>query len=282
MRSTCLTAPPGGLNLGALAMKSRSFIGALAVAFAFFALTVPTRSAESSAEGRQYYELRVYTTANQEQQELVNEYWRKAGVPAYNRAGIKPIGVFTENKESATNKIYVLIPYDSLGSFEAMGKRLEADDEYQTAAADFMNRTKNNAPYARMDTSLLLAMSGMPELALPPSSADKSPWIFELRTYLSPTEAKGANKIEMFNAGEIEVMKEVGLNPVFFAGTVAGPQMPSLVYMNSGPDMEKYRAKWRGFGPHPVWKKLLADAKYKDNMSGIQSVFLKRTSASEI
>jgi hypothetical protein len=42
---------------------------------------------------------------------------------------------------------------------------------------------------------------------------------------LSPTEAKGANKIDMFNAGEIEIMKEVGLNPVFFAGTIAGPKM---------------------------------------------------------
>ena len=234
------------------------------------------------AENRQYYELRVYTTKDQEQQSLINDYWQKAAIPAYNRAGIKPIGVFTENKETPTNRIYVLIPFDALSAFESLPERLTADSEYQTAAADFMNRSKSNAPYVRMDTSLLIAMAGMPQLAVPPSSKDKTPWIFELRTYFSPTEAKGANKIDMFNAGEIQIMKEVGLSPVFFAGTLAGPQMPSLVYMNSGPDMDQYKAKWRGFGPHPVWKKLAADPKYKNNMSGSQSVFLKRTEASQI
>ena len=86
----------------------------------------------------------------------------------------------------------------------------------------------------------------------------------------------------MFNDGEIEVMKEIGLNPVFFSGTVLGPQMPSLVYMVSGPDMKQYKNVWKKFGPHPVWKKLSGDPKYKDNMTGIQSVFLKRTDASQI
>jgi hypothetical protein len=145
-----------------------------------------------------------------------------------------------------------------------------------------MNRGKSEAPYVRMDTSLLRAMSGMPKLSVPPSTAEKKPWIFELRTYLSPTEGKGANKIEMFNAGEIEVMKEVGLSPVFFAGTIAGPQMPNLTYMVSGADMDQHKQHWRGFGPNPVWKKLSADPQYKDNVSGIQNVFLKRTSASQI
>ena len=257
-------------------MKLRSFFRALCLA------VVGIVSVCHAAENRQYYELRVYTTKDQEQQSLINNYWQKAAIPAYNRAGIKPIGVFTENKETPTNRIYVLIPFNSLGVFESLPDRLAADSEYQTAAADFMNRAKNNAPYARMDTSLLVAMTGMPKLAPPPSTVDKSPWIFELRTYISPTEAKGANKIEMFNAGEIQIMQEVGLNPVFFAGTLAGPQMPSLVYMTSGADMEQYKAKWRGFGPHPVWKKLAADPKYKNNMSGSQSVFLKRTEASQI
>jgi hypothetical protein len=176
----------------------------------------------------------------------------------------------------------VLIPFDSLSSFESLPARLAADTTYQTDSADFMNRTKTNSPYTRMDTSLLRAMTGMPTLALPPSTAEKKPWIFELRTYFSPTEGKGANKIAMFNAGEIPVMKEVGLNPVFFAGTLIGPQMPSLVYMVSGEDMDAHKQHWKGFGPNPVWKKISTDPQYKDNMSGIQNVFLKRTPASQI
>ncbi len=260
-------------------MKVRSLLLILSLSMMVFV----ARAADSAAAGtRQYYELRVYTTQNEKQQGEVNAYWEKAAVPAYNRAGVKSIGVFTELQESATNKIYVLIPYDSLAGFEGISAKLAADTTYQTAAADFMNRSKSDAPYARLDTSLLIAMKEMPQLALPPSNAEKQPWIFELRTYFSPTEAKGANKIDMFNAGEIQIMKEVGLNPVFFAGTIAGPQMPNLVYMTSGADMDQYKQKWRGFGPHPVWKKLSADPQYKNNMSGSQSVFLKRTLASQI
>jgi hypothetical protein len=252
----------------------------LGFALVLAALVFAAGAAEETR--RQYYELRVYTTQNEKQQGEINSYWEKAGIPAYQRAGIGPIGVFTETQDSETNRIYVLIPYGSLGAFEGMAARLAGDAAYQAAAAEFMNRSKNDAPYKRFDRSLLLAMKGMPKLALAPSSAEKQPWIFELRTYFSPTEAKGANKIDMFNAGEIEIMKEVGLNPVFFAGTVAGPKMPSLVYMTSGADMEQYKQKWKAFGPHPLWKKLMADPQYKNNMSGSESVFLKRTPASQI
>jgi hypothetical protein len=248
----------------------------------FIAWVFSAVAAEGPDKDRQYYELRVYTTQNAKQQEEINGYWEKAAVPAYNRAGIKPIGVFTQIQDSPTNSIYVLIPYDSIGGFEGIAARLAEDKDYQEAAVEYMNRSKSDAPYKRFDSSLLISMQGMPKLALPPSSAEKKPWIFELRTYFSPTEAKGANKIDMFNAGEIEIMKEVGLNPVFFAGTIAGPQMPKLIYMTSGSDMEQYKAKWKGFGPHPLWKKLMADPQYKNNMSGSESVFLKRTSASQI
>jgi hypothetical protein len=254
----------------------------LGLACVLMALIFSAGAAEGPGTDRQYYELRVYATQNEKQQGEINGYWEKAAIPAYQRAGIGPIGVFTETKDSETNRIYVLIPYGSMGAFEGMAARLAGDAAYQEAAAEFMNRSKNDAPYKRFDSSLLIAMKGMPKLALPPSSAEKKPWIFELRTYFSPTEAKGANKIDMFNAGEIEIMKEVGLNPVFFAGTIAGPKMPSLVYMTSGADMEQYKEKWKGFGPHPLWKKLMGDPQYKNNMSGSESVFLKRTSASQI
>jgi hypothetical protein len=265
-------------------MKLRNLLPAFGLALAAFFF--PSRAADTSPpadeQGRQYYELRVYATQSEKQQTLVNDYWQSAAIPAYNRAGIQSVGVFTETQDTPTNKIYVLIPFDSLRAFEALPARLADDATYQTAAASFMNRSRNDAPHGRIDTSLLRAMTGMPKLALPPSTAEKNPWLFELRTYFSPTETKGANKIDMFNAGEIQIMKEIGLNPVFFAGTLIGPQTPNLIYMTSGPDMDQYKQTWRSFGPHPLWKKLSADSQYKDNMSGIQSVFLKRTGASQI
>src|SRR4051812_11944590 len=68
---------------------------------------------------RQYYELRIYTTKSEKQQNLVSDYWQKAAVTAYNRMGIKPIGVFTELEDSPTNRVFVLIPFNSLEAFSS-------------------------------------------------------------------------------------------------------------------------------------------------------------------
>ena len=38
----------------------------------------------------------------------------------------------------------------------------------------------------------------------------------------------------------------------------------------------------KGFSDAPVWKKLSSDPQYKDNVSKIYNVFLKRTPASQI
>src|ERR1035438_9658198 len=97
----------------------------------------PSRAEAADAEKPQYYEVRIYTTQSAEQQQRVNDYWQKAAVPAYNRMGIQPVGVFTESQDSATNHIYVLIPCDSPRDFAAIPGRLATDADYQKAAAEF-------------------------------------------------------------------------------------------------------------------------------------------------
>jgi len=249
----------------------------LASALAMFA-----RAAMADSVQSQYYELRVYTTKSERQQELVNNYWQAAGVPAYNRIGIQPIGVFTELEDSPTNKIYVLIPFDSLEAFASIPEKLASDSAYQAAAAEFMAVPKSNPAYERFESSLLIAFDSMKKLAPPPSAAQKTPWIFELRTYQSHNESKGLNKVKMFNSGEVPLMQEVGLSPVFFARTVVGPQMPNLIYMVSGENQEEHKKHWKGFFDAPAWKTLSADPQFKDNVSRVISIFLKRTSASQI
>jgi len=224
--------------------------------------------------------LRIYSTKSAGQQQRINNYWQSAAVPAYNRMGIQPVGVFTGEQDSATNKIYVLIPCDSLEVFATIPAKLGADADYQKAAAEFLNAPKTNAAYERIESSLLVAFDGMKHLAVPP--ADKRPNVFELRNYISPSEGKGLNKIHMFESGEITVMKEVGLAPVFYGRTVVGSPMPSLFYMTSGENMEEHKKHWQGFSDAPVWKQLQADPQYKDNMTGSIKLILKRTSASQI
>jgi hypothetical protein len=240
----------------------------------------PVRAHAADADQPQYYEVRIYSTVSDDQRQRVNDYWQNAAIAAYNRMGIRPIGVFTEQEPSATNKIYVLVPCDSLEIYGAIPAKLAADMEYQKAAADFLSAPKTNAAYERFESSLLVAFNGMKHLTVPP--ADKRPNVFELRTYMSPSEAKGLNKIQMFESGEINVMKEIGLAPIFYGRVLAGPHMPCLMYMTCGENMDQHKQHWSAFGSAPVWKQLQADPQYKDNMIGMIRVLLKRMPASQI
>src|SRR6185503_20493202 len=105
----------------------------LGFALVLTALVFSAGAAEEPGAGRQYYELRVYTTQNEKQQGEINRYWEKAAIPAYRRAGTGPIGVFTETKDSETNRVYVLIPYDSMASLEGISVRLAGDAAYKEA-----------------------------------------------------------------------------------------------------------------------------------------------------
>ncbi len=266
-------------------MTSHSFFciaAVLSLLVASYDTTAADAPPAASADQPQYYELRVYSTKSEQQQKRISEYWEHAAVPAYNRIGVKPIGVFTELEASPKNKIYVLIPYDSLDVFASIPARLAADSAYQKVAAEYLAATKSEPAFGRIDSSLHVAFEGMKKLAVPPSSAEKKPWIFELRTYLSPSETKGDNKVKMFNSGEITLMQEVGMSPVFFAQTISGSQMPNLVYMVSGENQDEHKKHWQGFINSPIWKKLSGDPQYKDNMNGIVNIFLKRTPASQI
>jgi hypothetical protein len=254
----------------------------LTVAAAVASAGISTSALAADSGQSQYYELRIYSTKSEEQQKLVSDYWQNAAVPAYNRMGIQPVGVFTELPDSPTNKVYVLVPFDSLDGFAAIPSRLASDAAYQAAAADYMSRPKGSPAFERIESSLNIAFDSMKKLAAPPSAADKSPWVFELRIYQSPSESKGINKVQMFNSGEVPLMQESGLSPVFFAQTVVGSQMPNLVYMVSSENTDEHKKHWKTFFDAPVWKKLSGDPQYKDNVSRVISIFLKRTPASQI
>jgi hypothetical protein len=262
-------------------MKSRSIFPTTIIRVLILAtLSLLLRSSAADNAQPQYYELRVYSAASDAQRQRISDYWLQAAVPAYNRLGCQPIGVFTELQDSATNKIFVLIPHASAEAFASAPAKLAADAEFQNAGTDFLNAPKTNAAYEGFETSLLVAFDGMKHLNLPPP--DKKPNVFELRTYMSSSEARGLNKIQMFNSGEIEVMKEVGLAPIFYGRTLSGPTMPSLVYMTCGEDLDAHKKHWSAFSAAPVWKQLQADPQYKDNMTTAIKVLLKRTSASQI
>jgi len=235
----------------------------------------------AGATGRDYYELRIYRIGSGGNRQVLEQYLENAAVPALNRVGIKPVGVFTE-KEAKEPALFTVIPYPSLESFASVSTRMNADAEYQKAAADYLNRPKGEPVFERIDSWLLLAFSGMPKLELPSYCREKKARLFELRTYESYSEAKALKKVEMFNSGEIDVMHEVGLAPIFYGQGLVGRDLPHLTYMTSGENEEVHKKHWDGFGKHPVWVKLKDDPKFADTVSKITKQILLPTGYSQI
>jgi NIPSNAP len=239
-------------------------------------------AARTGGEGRQYYELRVYRLKSGASHELLDGYLEKAAIPAWKRLGVGPVGAFTEIEPKDGPAVYVLVTYPSLRAFATATARLNADPDYQKAGARYLNTPKANPAFDRIDSWLLLAFARMPKLELPPYCRDKKSRLFELRTYESYSELKALKKVEMFNAGEIDVMHEVGLGPIFYGQALIGQDLPHLTYMLSAEDRQAHEKHWEAFKAHPTWNKLKNDPQYADTVSRIVNRFLAPTPYSQI
>lgn len=266
-------------------MNRRTFVKSALAAASLAELAASTnsttRAAESDGGKSQYYEWRSYSFKSPEQRALTDSYWHDAAIPALNRLGVKPVGAFTE-LEGEKPGLHILIPFDSFETFAALPSRLAEDSAYQEAGKAYLNAPKSAPAYDRIESSLSVAFDGMKRLDVPEAPSEEKPRVFELRTYESHSEAKGLNKVLMFNSGEIPLMKEVNLGPVFFARNLIGSRLPSLTYMVSGPNKDEHAKNWKAFFAAPTWKKLIGDSQYKDNVSKVVSTFLKRTPYSQI
>ena len=271
-------------------LPRRDFLKTTLAASATAAFASKLSAAPPAAPNREYYELRCYrlqagTRLKAEPNPaLLDAYLETALLPALGKLGINNTGVFTEldiNKEAVTSApkpgspVWVLVPHASLESFVQVSATLRADSTVQSAGASYLQAPKAAPAFERIDTWLLLAFASMPKLELPTFSRDRVPTrVFEMRDYESHSETKALNKMAMFDEGETQLMRDLGMNPVFFGQALAGPDLPHLRYITSGPDLASHLAGWKKFGPDPRWQKMRTDPRYADNMTRNTARFL--------
>jgi hypothetical protein len=234
----------------------------------------------------EYYELRHYKLRRGPGQALVDGYLRNAALPAFQRAGAGPVGIFSIMIGQDSPGFYVLLVHKSLDAFASLPSRLAADTDYQAAAAPYLSVAATAPAFERIESSLMRSFEGMPKLEVPFGGADapKRSRIFELRTYESHSERAAQKKIEMFNGGEIAIFRRAGLTPVFFGETLIGPELPNLTYMLAYEDMAAHDKQWSAFGADPEWKKLSTTPGFTDPeiVSNISNVYLRPTAYSQI
>ena len=243
---------------------------------------VPNTGAAEPGAAQEYLEWRTYQLKTPAQKDRVDEYLRNAYIPALNRLGCKPVGAFIVKDAAEITALHVLIPYPSLTVFGGVAAALAGDAAYQKAADAYLQAPKADPAYARMESSLMLAFAGMPKIELQPFSTEKKPRMFELRIYEAHSEFKCQKKVEMFNKGEMQVMRDTGLGPVFFGHTLIGAKSPNMTYMLSAGSKEDHEKHWKAFGGHAEWKRLSKLPEYADTVSNITNIFLIPTGYSQI
>ncbi len=261
-------------------LPRRDFLTGSVAAAAGTTLTSSRAIADSKPKlAQEFYELRVYRNDSKENQKTVLGFVEGAVQPALDRMGIDRLGIFTPRVDDQSD-VYVLIPYASLDLLAKQNDVLEKDDAYHKAAADFFAVPKKEAAYTRVDSRLMKAFAGMPVLEAP--SKDSKDRLLELRIYESHNEHKARLKVEMFNEGEIDIMRDVELGPVFFGETLISNDVPNLTYMLSADSDEAHKKHWDGFRKHPEWDRMKRLPRYKDTVSKIVSVYLSPTESSAV
>jgi len=238
------------------------------------------------APKREYYEIKVYSITSKVQEERVDRFLKGAYLPALHRAGISKVGVFKPVETDTVNfgkKIFVLIPFSSLDQFGKLEETLLKDKQFETTGSEYLNAPFNDLPYVRMESILLYAFSGMPQMEVPKHATAPNERIYELRSYEGHTEKIYKNKVKMFNDGdEVGLFKRLGFNAVFYAEVIAGSRMPNLMYMTTFPNKASRDEHWKAFTADPQWVTLKAKSEYQNNVSKIDIFFLHPTEYSDI
>jgi len=193
-------------------------------------------------------------------------------MPALKQAGAQGIGMFASALAADAPYFYVIAGFPSMAAYEAGMAKLAAGD-YAAATRAF--NQLGGQRYVRYETSLLHGFASWPAIVTP--EPGKTPRVFELRTYESDNTSAAAEKVRMFNEGEIDIFKKTGLEPVFFGESVFGQKQPNLTYMLWYDSLSAREANWSKFLSHPSWLKLRATPGWSDAeiVSNISTAFLR-------
>ncbi|REG84038.1 NIPSNAP family protein [Algoriphagus antarcticus] len=259
-------------------MKRINYLSLLCIVFSLFL------SSSLYAQKRDFYELRTYHIENAAQEAMLDDYLSKAFIPAAHKQGIAKVGVFKpiESQPNAGKAVYLFLPFKSMDEYLALEGKLAKDQTYLTAGSAYINAAFDQPPYKRMETSIMQAMTGQPKFAESKLKNDKKERVYELRSYEAATERLYKQKVKMFNSGEMDIFSRLNCSPIFYAETIAGANMPNLMYMTTHENMEVRNEHWKQFGADPAWAGMKNLPEYQNTVSRNDTKLLYPTAYSDL
>lgn len=234
-----------------------------------------------SQSGERYLALEWFRCRRDIDVTRMRSFFGEALVPGYNRAGVRPVGVFQTTVGPDNPSFLVVSAYAAIDGVADLHRKLGSDALWGQHLKAF--EEKWELAYERRESSLLRGFRTFPGIELPKVEEGKSN-LFELRVYESRNSSGHERKVAMFDDGEIEVFRRVGIHPVFFGSTLFGTRMPNLTYMVYYPSWEARAEAWTKFSQDPQWKKMSAAPGSSDRelVSSISNQLMTALAASQI
>jgi hypothetical protein len=218
---------------------------------------------------------------NGSQPQRVHDYLKNGVIPAIQRAEGGPVLVLESLVAPHMPQVAVIIPGKSLADISDLHARCEKDPDLQKRFAAW---EQGDEPAAETQSSMILqAADYSPELAAD-KEPRKTPRIFELRVYHSPTVRQLMALHERFAGPEIKIFHRVGVHPVLYTSTMIGPNVPNLTYLIPFDSLDAREKAWNAFGADPEWQKVRKESIEKNGQisSVIQISLYKATPYSPV
>jgi hypothetical protein len=169
---------------------------------------------------------------------------------------VPAVGVFTSIVGPHQPMTLMISGFSSLEEIDAAGLRMGRDPEFRAAS----QKLESGEPaYDRSDRVLLRATSFSQDI-VPLKEKPKTPRVFELRIYHSPTYRQLGFLHERFAGPEMAIFHRSGIFPILFADTMIGPNMPNQAYLMPFDSLAAREKAWDAFGADPEWQKVRAES----------------------
>jgi hypothetical protein len=153
--------------------------------------------------------------------------------------------------------VALIVGYSTLDELWNLRAKLFANEELQAAFRGW--EEGQEGPYESQNNVLLQAADYSPEIEIR-KEAPKTPRVFELRVYHSPSSRQLTALHERFAGPEIKIFHRTGVHPLFYSSTVFGPAIPNLTYLIPFDSLAEREKAWAAFGGDPEWTKVRAES----------------------
>lgn len=236
-----------------------------------FYLTILSLLVTTLLQGIETYELRKYDLVSAENAQQFDAWMRNDGIKILKKSGAEKIGVFKPRagEETPQQTRFVLAVYQDISAIGENVRSPFIPESKNPKVEGFLDGTKKEPSYTRVDSALLTAFPGFKHLKEPEGKGTKDRF-FELRIYESSSERLAALKVDMFcGGGEIDIFNSVGLKSVFYGSARIAANFPQLTYMLVHENQAAADAAWDGFKNAEAWQKLRKAEKYAGTVSHI-------------